>query len=115
VCGGRDRLRDAQPCLHPPEECPQPTRGVVGAGCRQPPYCCRTASGRAGSAAQPPAHLSRVVITVLTPAGQQAGLFTDSVVMTDNLATVAEVAIDQVIGTLPMVDEVHPLAHGRQS
>jgi mRNA interferase MazF len=49
-------------------------------------------------------HPSRVVVTVSTPAGQQSGLLTDSVVMTDNLATVAEVAIDRVIGTLPMAD-----------
>ena len=34
--------------------------------------------------------------------GQQSGLLTDSVVMTDNLATVAETEIDRIIGTLPM-------------
>jgi len=49
-------------------------------------------------------HPSRVVVSVSTPVGQQSGLLTDSVVMTDNLATVAEVAIDRVIGTLPMTD-----------
>jgi mRNA interferase MazF len=49
-------------------------------------------------------HPSRVLVRVSTPAGQQSGLLTDSVVMTDNLATVAEVAIDHVIGTLPMTD-----------
>jgi mRNA interferase MazF len=49
-------------------------------------------------------HPSRVVFRVSTPVGQQSGLLTDSVVMTDNLATVAEVAIDRVIGTLPMTD-----------
>jgi mRNA interferase MazF len=49
-------------------------------------------------------HPSRVLVRVSTPAGQQSGLLTDSVVMTDNLATVAEVAIDRVIGTLPMTD-----------
>ena len=30
-------------------------------------------------------HPSRVVVTLSTPAGQQSGLLTDSVVMTDNL------------------------------
>jgi mRNA interferase MazF len=49
-------------------------------------------------------HPSRVVVKVATPVGQQSELLTDSVVMTDNLATVAEVAIDRVIGTLPMMD-----------
>ena len=49
-------------------------------------------------------HPSRVVVRVSTPVGQQSGLLTDSVVMTDNLATVAEVAIDRVIGILPMTD-----------
>jgi mRNA interferase MazF len=47
-------------------------------------------------------HPSRVTISVATPEGQQSGLLTDSVVMTDNLATVAESAIDCVIGSLPM-------------
>lgn len=56
-------------------------------------------------------HPSRVVVEVSTPAGQQTGLLTDSVVMTDNLATVAEVAIDRVIGTLPMTDVDAALRH----
>jgi mRNA interferase MazF len=46
-------------------------------------------------------HPSHVVLMVSTPAGQHWGFLADSVVMTDNLATVAEVAIDRVIGTLP--------------
>lgn len=37
-------------------------------------------------------HPSRVSILLASPAGQQSGL-TDSIVMTDNLATVLEVAI----------------------
>jgi mRNA interferase MazF len=49
-------------------------------------------------------HPSRVVVEVSTPIGQQSGLLTDSVVMTDNLATIAEAAIDRMIGTLPMTD-----------
>jgi mRNA interferase MazF len=49
-------------------------------------------------------HQSRVVVLRSTPAGRQTGLLTDSVVMTDNLATIAEAAIDHVIGRLPMAD-----------
>jgi mRNA interferase MazF len=54
---------------------------------------------------------SRVVVRVSTPGGQQSGLLTDSVVMTDNLATIAEGAIDRVIGTLPMTDVDTALRH----
>lgn len=56
-------------------------------------------------------HLSRVIVEVSTPIGQRTGLLTDSVVMTDNLATVAEVAIDRVIGTLPMTEVDTALRH----
>ena len=56
-------------------------------------------------------HPSRVVVTVSTPAGQQSGLLADSVVMTDNLATVAGVAIDRVIGTLSMANVDTALRH----
>jgi mRNA interferase MazF len=52
-----------------------------------------------------------VVVEVSTPIGQRSGLLIDSVVMTDNLATVAEVAIDRVIGTLPMTDVDTALRH----
>lgn len=47
-------------------------------------------------------HESRVLIERTTPEGQQSGLLSDSVVMVDNLATIALSAIDRVIGTLPM-------------
>lgn len=47
-------------------------------------------------------HASRVLIERTSPEGQVSGLLGDSVVMTDNLATIAESAIDRVIGTLPM-------------
>jgi mRNA interferase MazF len=47
-------------------------------------------------------HTSRVLIRRTTHIGRQAGLLTDSVVMTDNLATILEPAIDRVIGNLPM-------------
>jgi mRNA interferase MazF len=56
-------------------------------------------------------HPSRVRVEVSTPIGQRTGLLTDSVVMTDNLATVADVAIDRVIGTLPMTEVDTALRH----
>jgi mRNA interferase MazF len=43
-------------------------------------------------------HSSRVYVAHSTPEGQQMGLRTDSVVMTDNLATVLEVEIDRRLG-----------------
>ena len=45
-------------------------------------------------------HPSRVVVRHDTAEGRSAGLLGDSVVMTDKLATVAEAAIDRVIGKL---------------
>ena len=56
-------------------------------------------------------HPSRVVIAVSSAAGQQSGLLTNSVVMTDNLATVAEIAVDRAIGSLPMADVDAALRH----
>lgn len=50
-------------------------------------------------------HPSRVTVVLSTPEGRESGLLTDSVVMTDNLATIANTEIDRVIGALPM-DEV---------
>lgn len=47
-------------------------------------------------------HSSRVLISTTTPAGRQSGLLTDSIVLTDNLATVVFSAILRVIGTIPM-------------
>ena len=49
-------------------------------------------------------HPSRVTIVCSSPEGQQAGLLTDSVVMTDNVATIVDSAIYRVIGSLPMGD-----------
>ena len=46
-------------------------------------------------------HPSRVTTVLASLEGQQSGLLTDSVVMCDNLATIAETEIDRVIGTLP--------------
>ena len=47
-------------------------------------------------------HPCRVLIRRTTRMGKQSGLLTDSVVMTDNLATISETAIDRSIGTVVM-------------
>lgn len=47
-------------------------------------------------------HPSRVSITLSAPEGQQTGLLSDSVVMTDNLATILDSEIDGIIGSIPM-------------
>lgn len=49
-------------------------------------------------------HPSRVLISLTEPAGKKSGLLTDSVIMTDNLATIVEMAINKVIGHIPMED-----------
>lgn len=46
-------------------------------------------------------HRSRVLVTQSSLEGQAAGLTSDSVAMTDNIATVLEKAIERVLGTLP--------------
>ena len=56
-------------------------------------------------------HPSRVVVRRDTAEGRSAGLLSDSVIMTDNLATVAELAIDRVIGKLPMHEIDQSLRH----
>jgi mRNA interferase MazF len=56
-------------------------------------------------------HPSRVTVLRSSPEGQQSGLLADSVVMTDNLATIADAAIDRVIGSLPMNAADTALAH----
>jgi len=56
-------------------------------------------------------HPSRVMVSLATPEGPQSGLLTDSVVMTDNLATIAEPEIDRVIGRLPMTQIDGALRH----
>jgi mRNA interferase MazF len=47
-------------------------------------------------------HPSRVLIGMAAAEGRNSGLLSDSVVMTDNLATVFLQAVDRKIGTLPM-------------
>jgi mRNA interferase MazF len=58
-------------------------------------------TGRAG-------HPSRILVEIATPQGQKTGLISDSVIMTDNLATILEMEIDRAIGVwmhLSSVDE----------
>ena len=59
----------------------------------------------------PANHPSRVLIKLDAPAGKESGLLTDSVVMTDNLATISEIAIDRVIGKIPMTEVDKALKH----
>lgn len=49
-------------------------------------------------------HESRVSVILSTDEGRQSGLSTDSVVMTDNLATIMLSEIEGVIGSLPMTE-----------
>jgi mRNA interferase MazF len=51
-------------------------------------------------------HPSRLTILIGTPEGQRSGLILDSVVMTDNLATVTLSAISRVIGSIEL-DTLH--------
>jgi mRNA interferase MazF len=56
-------------------------------------------------------HSSRVAVLLSALEAQRSGLLTDSVVMTDNLATIVEAAIDRVIGHLIMTDVDKALKH----
>jgi len=47
-------------------------------------------------------HPSRVAIFLSSKDGEKSGLLSDSVVMTDNLATINESETDRKIGILPM-------------
>ena len=46
-------------------------------------------------------HPSRITIKRDSSIGKQSGLLTDSVIMTDNLATILQSGIYQIIGSLP--------------
>jgi mRNA interferase MazF len=52
-------------------------------------------------------HPSRVALQQSSAQGKQAGILMDSVIMTDNLATIRETEIDQTIGTLTEMTEVN--------
>ncbi|MEM9272534.1 MAG: type II toxin-antitoxin system PemK/MazF family toxin [Cyanobacteria bacterium P01_F01_bin.143] len=56
-------------------------------------------------------HPSRVAVLRNSPTGKQSGLLTDSVVMTDNLATITCSAVYRVIGSLPTSDIDAALKH----
>ncbi len=56
-------------------------------------------------------HPSRVLVELSSPSGKQSGLLTDSVVMTDNLATIHDIAIERVIGSLAMAKVETALRH----
>ncbi|MEX2173960.1 MAG: type II toxin-antitoxin system PemK/MazF family toxin [Pirellulaceae bacterium] len=56
-------------------------------------------------------HPSRVAILRSSPVFRQSGLLTDSVVMTDNLATIFLTAVNRVVGSLPMADVEKALRH----
>jgi mRNA interferase MazF len=51
-------------------------------------------------------HPSRVSIATASPEGRTAGLRLDSIVMTDNLATVLNAEIESVLGKLPDMTKV---------
>ncbi|MDA1052693.1 MAG: type II toxin-antitoxin system PemK/MazF family toxin [Planctomycetota bacterium] len=51
-------------------------------------------------------HPSRVTVMRVSPEGQQMGLHCDSVIMTDDLATVLDQEIDRVIGKHPNMQPV---------
>lgn len=46
-------------------------------------------------------HASRIVVDITSPEGVQTGLLSDSVIVTDNLATVRDDEIRRVLGVLP--------------
>jgi mRNA interferase MazF len=56
-------------------------------------------------------HPSRVALLISDPTTRQSGLLKDSVIMTDNLATVFVTAIDRRIGTVPMAIVESALRH----
>ncbi|MBP7999690.1 MAG: type II toxin-antitoxin system PemK/MazF family toxin [Chloroflexi bacterium] len=56
-------------------------------------------------------HPSRVKVLYRDAKGKKSGLLTDSIVMTDNLATVAVSAIERRIGTLSMTEVDSALKH----
>ncbi len=47
-------------------------------------------------------HPSRVLVETDSKMGRNSGLLSNSVVMTDNIATIAKIGVDRVIGSLPM-------------
>ncbi len=56
-------------------------------------------------------HPSRVTIVLDSPDGVRSGLLTDSIVATDNLATITETAIERVIREISMKKVDQALRH----
>jgi mRNA interferase MazF len=56
-------------------------------------------------------HPSRVLVELSSKEGKSSGLLADSVVMTDNLATITTIAVDRVIGKLSMAKIDKALKH----
>jgi mRNA interferase MazF len=56
-------------------------------------------------------HPSRVTIRISSTEGERSGLLFDSVVMTDNLATVLNAAITELIGSIEMTAVERALRH----
>ncbi len=56
-------------------------------------------------------HPSRIFFKLDTPEGLKSGLLTDSVIMTDNLATISKRAVDRRIGCLPMDSTDRAMRH----
>ncbi len=57
-------------------------------------------------------HPSRVLVELSSTAGKQSNLLSDSLVATDNLATLHEKFIDKKLGSLPDMQEIErALAH----
>lgn len=56
-------------------------------------------------------HPSRVTILLSSLEGQQSGLLTDSVIMTDNLATITISAVQRMIGALSTAEIDRALKH----
>jgi mRNA interferase MazF len=52
------------------------------------------------------AHPCRVTVQLTSPEGRAMGLHCDSVIMTDNLATVLDTEIERVIGSCPIMPAV---------
>ena len=46
-------------------------------------------------------HPSRIAVNLKTPEGRQSGLLTDSVIMTDNLATLRNTELVRLLGSWP--------------
>jgi mRNA interferase MazF len=51
-------------------------------------------------------HASRVIVRIGSESAKGSGLLMDSVIMTDNLATIHDSEIDRVIGTLRGIQEI---------